>query len=282
MIRAARSSRVSLWLFHTNDFHGRLTPEQAARLGRLRSAHPDSLLLDAGDAISAGNLGCRIGGEPVLRRMSELGYDAMTIGNRESHPRREWFPKKLTGARFPLLCANLTARPGAPVPTQPWVILERAGIRVAVIGLTVPMFTRKMWSQALCDYLYESPLETARAVAGELRSRCDLLIVLSHLGLREDQTLAAAVPEIDLIVGGHTHANLAAPMCVGKSSILHTTAYGFYLGRALLERSAGAWRVAGWDRLLLREDSPRRSPAGAGTRDTETNQTTPVKEESRP
>jgi 2',3'-cyclic-nucleotide 2'-phosphodiesterase (5'-nucleotidase family) len=175
----------------------------------------------------------------------------MTIGNRESHPRREWFAKKLTGARFPLLCANLTARPGAPVPTQPWVMIERAGVRVAVIGLTVPMFTRKMWSQALCDYLYESPLETARAVAGELRPRCDLLIALSHLGLREDQALAAAVPEIDVLVGGHTHADLAAPVCVGNCSILHTTAYGFYLGRALLERSAGSWRVAAWERLPL-------------------------------
>jgi 2',3'-cyclic-nucleotide 2'-phosphodiesterase (5'-nucleotidase family) len=247
---------VALWLFHTNDFHGRLTPERAAILGRLRSEHPESLLLDAGDAISAGNLGFRIGGEPVLRQMSELGYDAMTIGNRESHPRRELFAKKLEGARFPLLCANLTSRPGAPVPTRPWVMIERSGIRVAVMGLTVPMFTRKMWSQALCDYLYESPLETARAVAGELRPRCDLLIALTHLGLREDEALAAAVPEIDLIVGGHTHADLAAPVRVGKTAILHTTAYGFYLGRALLERRAGAWHIAAWDRLLLRSDQP--------------------------
>ena len=243
---------MSLWLFHTNDFHGRLTPERADLLARLRSAQPESLLLDAGDAVSAGNLGFRLGGEPVLRRMSELGYDAMTIGNRESHPRRELFPKKLEGARFPILCANLTARPGAPVPTQPWVTLERSGVQVAVIGLTVPMFTRKMWSQALCDYLYESPVQTARALARELRPRCDLLIALTHLGLREDEALAAAVPEIDLIVGGHTHADLEAPMLVGDTPILHTTAYGSYLGRARLERRAGSWRVAAWERLPLR------------------------------
>ena len=81
----------------------------------------------------------------------------------------------------------------APVPTQPCVMLERAGIRVAVMGLTVPMFTRKMWSQALCDYLYESPLETARVLARELRPQCDLLIALTHIGLREDEALAADV-----------------------------------------------------------------------------------------
>jgi 2',3'-cyclic-nucleotide 2'-phosphodiesterase (5'-nucleotidase family) len=184
--------------------------------------------------------------------MSELGYDAMTVGNRESHPRREIFPRKLEGARFPVLCGNLTARPGAPVPTRPWVALNRGGVRVAVMGLTVPMFTRKMWSQALCDYLYESPLQTARALAAELRPQCDLLIALTHIGLREDEALAAAVPEIDLIVGGHTHADLAAPVKVGGTSILHTTAYAFSVGRACLERGAGRWQVAAWDRLLLR------------------------------
>jgi 2',3'-cyclic-nucleotide 2'-phosphodiesterase (5'-nucleotidase family) len=241
-----------LWLFHTNDFHGRLTPERAERLATLRREQPESLLLDAGDAVSAGNLGFRVGGEPILERMSELGYDAMTVGNRESHPRREIFPRKLESARFPILCANLTARPGVPVPTRPWVALECSAVQVAVMGLTVPMFTRKMWSQALCDYLYESPLATARALAAELRPRCDLLIALTHIGLREDEALAAAVPEIDLIVGGHTHADLAAPVMVGDTPILHTTAYAFYLGRAGLERESRGWRVAAWDRLPLR------------------------------
>jgi 5'-nucleotidase len=130
--------------------------------------------------------------------------------------------------------------------------LNRGGVRVAVMGLTVPMFTHKMWSQALCDYLYESPLQTARALAAELRPQCDLLIALTHIGLREDEALAAAVPEIDLIVGGHTHADLAAPVKVGGTSILHTTAYAFSVGRACLERGAGRWQVAAWDRLLLR------------------------------
>ncbi len=240
-----------LTLFHTNDFHGRLTPERAERLAALRREQPESLLLDAGDAVSAGNLGFRVGGEPVLRQMSELGYDAMTVGNRESHPRRELFPKKLEDARFPVLCANLTARPGAPAPTRPWVLLERCGIRVAVLGLTVPMFTRKMWSQALCDYLYESPVETARSLAATLRPRCDLLIALTHIGLRADEALAAAVPEIDLIVGGHTHADLTAPLHVGATAILHTTAYAAFLGRARLEQVAGHWRVLAWDRLPL-------------------------------
>ena len=60
------------------------------------------------------------------------------------------------------------------------------------MGLTVPMFTRQMWSQALCDYFYESPVDTARTFAAELRPQCDLLIALTHIGLRQAQGLAAA------------------------------------------------------------------------------------------
>jgi 2',3'-cyclic-nucleotide 2'-phosphodiesterase (5'-nucleotidase family) len=217
--------------------------------------------LDAGDAISAGNLGCRFHGEPILQRMNDLGYDAMTVGNRESHPRRELFPRKLAGAHFPILGANLAARPGARLPTQPWIAVERAGVRVAVVGLSVPMFTRGQWSQALCDYLYEDPVTIAASLARELRPHCDLLVALTHLGVRGDEALASAVPEIDLVIGGHSHTEMAAPVRAGKTTILHTTAYARFLGRARLERDPDGWRVAEWDRLSL--DPEAAGSAGA-------------------
>ena len=76
-----------LHIFHTNDFHGKLTEEKAAQLkakiARLSVGEP-YLLLDAGDAIAAGNLGFNPLGEPVLARMSALGYDAMTMGKADA------------------------------------------------------------------------------------------------------------------------------------------------------------------------------------------------------
>jgi 2',3'-cyclic-nucleotide 2'-phosphodiesterase (5'-nucleotidase family) len=227
------------------------------------------LLLDAGDAVSAGNLGCRMGGEPVLRLMSDLGYDAMTIGNRESHPRRELFPKKLRDARFPVLCANMTAGHGVPLPTRPWLSVERAGFRIAIMGLSVPMFTRSMWSRPFCDYLYEDPIRTASALAGELRPACDLLIALTHLGLRVDQSLAAAVPEIDVVVGGHSHSDLSTPVWVGKTPILHTTAHAEYVGRACLERQPDGWQLTRWERFPLQsvDAGAVRAATGRGTAD---------------
>jgi 2',3'-cyclic-nucleotide 2'-phosphodiesterase (5'-nucleotidase family) len=218
----------------------------------VRAGHPGALLVDAGDAISAGNLGVRAGGEPILGLMNALGYDAMTIGNRESHPRREIFPQKVRGAAFPLLCANLTSRRGAPVPTRPSTIVVHEGVRVALFGVTVPMFTRKMWSQALCDYLFEDPVATARDLVPKLREEADLVVGLTHIGLQQDRLLAASVPGIDLIVGGHTHADLEAPEIVNDVPILHTTAYAFYVGCARLEWERGRATLMEWQRMPLR------------------------------
>lgn len=241
-----------LTIIHTNDFHGRLTEEAAQRLAGLRAECPEALLLDCGDAVSAGNLGCRLGGEPILERMSDLGYDAMTLGNRESHPRKEVFPHKIDRARFPVLCANLVGKPDVPVPTRPWICLGRGGRRVGVIGLTVPMFTRKMWSQALCDYLFEDPVSTARALVPVVREQADVVVALSHLGLKQDEELAAHVPGIDLIIGGHSHADRAQPVVSAGVPILHTTAYAFYVGVARLEVDERV-RLVSWQRLPLRE-----------------------------
>ena len=73
-------------ILHTNDFHNHLLPQQAERLRELRAGLGDNgLLLDAGDAISSGNVTYKPGGEPILDVMSDAGYDAMTIGNREFH-----------------------------------------------------------------------------------------------------------------------------------------------------------------------------------------------------
>ena len=94
-------------ILHTADFHNRLPPAAARQLARLKQDHPGSVLLDAGDAVAAGNLTFRLFGEPILRRMASIGYDAMAMGNRESHPSRPFLERKLRDASFPILAANL-------------------------------------------------------------------------------------------------------------------------------------------------------------------------------
>lgn len=245
-----------LTIIHTNDMHGRLGPSASERLRALIAEHPGALIVDAGDAISAGNLGFRLGGEPILSLMSDLGYAAMTLGNRETHPRKEIFPKKIDRARFPLLCANAEAKQGAAFPPQPSVLLERAGIRIGLFGITVPMFTRKQWSASLCDYWFAPPFPVAERVAAELRPQVELLIALTHIGFQEDVPLAERLPSLDLVIGGHSHTDLDAPAWAGKVPVLTARAFAYYAGVAEVEVGEEGARLVGWRKVPLRDDAP--------------------------
>ncbi|MCX6367268.1 MAG: metallophosphatase [Armatimonadetes bacterium] len=228
-----------LHIFHTNDFHGKLTDEKAALLKReieRLSAGEPYLLLDAGDAISAGNLGFNPMGEPVLARMSALGYDAMTMGNRETHPSLPVVRTKLNKATFPILCANGSAKNAAGnVPFVPFVLRECGGQKIGIFGVTVPMATPQKVDAALWDNLFAPPIETAKRLAAELRPQCDLLIALTHIGIAQDRKLAEAIPELDLLIGGHTHVVLEQPEVVNNVPIVQAGSHARYLGHVIFD-----------------------------------------------
>ncbi|HEU4754876.1 MAG TPA: hypothetical protein VFU47_17340, partial [Armatimonadota bacterium] len=188
----------------------------------------------------------------ALEVLSDLGCRAMCLGNRESHPRKELFPKKIDRARFPILCANALAKGDAPLPVRPHVILEQEGARVGVFGVTVPMFTKKQWSQPLCDYWFDDPLAAARGQVEALRPQVDLLIALTHIGVRHDQALAAQCPEVDLVIGGHSHTELEEPFRVGEVPVVQAKSHGFYAGVARIALEDGRGRLAAWERRRLR------------------------------
>jgi len=164
--------------------------------------------------------------------MGSAGYDAMAVGNREFHITPAGFACKVADASFPVLCANVRSRNGnAALPCRPTTEfkLPRAG-RITVFGLTVPMVTEKMAVQFLSSYVFDDPISVAADLARELRDRCDILVCVSHLGIRMDQRLATSVPALDLIVGGHSHTPLANGIEVGDTLIVqappHARAYG--------------------------------------------------------
>src|SRR3954447_25215646 len=121
----AQDSKRPLTIFHTNDLHNRLPEAAAGKIRELLTGTPDpTLLLDAGDAGGSTNITYRPGGEPILDLMSDLGYAAMTVGNRDFHVSRGGFRAKLCRARFPILCANI--RPSRPEGTAPPDVGESA------------------------------------------------------------------------------------------------------------------------------------------------------------
>jgi len=237
-------------VFHTSDLHGRLSGEAAERIRALKESAPGSLLLDSGDAVSAGNVGVRLFGEPVLRAMGEIGYHAMAMGNREFHPWPLMFRHKLKDLRFPLLCANLRPpRPGPVVSHQVFSLSE--GSSAAVFGLCVPMIPDGHWARWISPYRFEDPIETAGRLVQGLRKEAHLVIALTHLGMEQDRMLAELVPGIDLILGGHDHAKAGEPLRIGKCLIARAPAMGAGIGRLELELAGGQVSLAAHETLPL-------------------------------
>src|SRR5688572_17111827 len=162
--------------------------------------------------------------------MSDIGYDAMTVGNREFHFTRAGFFAKLSKARFPILCANVRAKSDGTAGDLPAVrdikVVLDSGLRVTVFGLTVPMITEKMLVRKVSAYVFDDPIRTAGALVPGLRPECDLLVCLSHIGIGRDRELAASVNGIDLIIGGHSHVTLPQGELVGDTLIAQAGWWG--------------------------------------------------------
>ena len=251
----------SLIVLHTNDFHNHFSPAQAAFIQSEKAKYENVLLLDSGDAISAGNVGVRPGGEPILTLMAETGYNAMTLGNREFHVADALLRLKLNKAAFPVLCANIRWREdkGETLPVMPSRTKTLPnGLRVAVFGLTVPMVTPRMTARLVSAFVFDDPVEAAKAQIARLRPDADILIALTHIGLREDERLAAACPDLDLIIGGHSHNKLPEPSVVNGVPIVQAGWFGHYLGETTLTLDEAGVKPAVTGRLvdLRASDTP--------------------------
>ena len=245
-----------LTVLHTNDYHDKLTDKRAERIASLlRSSGPDTLLLDAGDAVSAGNVGVRIGGEPILTLMSRIGYHAMALGNREFHVADTVLRHKIGNASFPVLSANMRYRDdrGHEMPTTPAVVLTTSGgIRTGVIGVTVPMVTERMAARCLSAFLFDDPVDAIGRTIEALRDRTDALIVLSHAGYKADLKIAETFPDLALVVGGHSHAVLEHADLSAGAPVVQAGSHGRFLGRTTLRRSwDGIWTVARSELIVL-------------------------------
>jgi 5'-nucleotidase/UDP-sugar diphosphatase len=236
-----------LTILHVNDFHGALEPirtgvgrpEQggAARLAALVSAErtATTLFLAAGDLIQGSNLSNLNAGRPVIEAFNLMGLDASAVGNHEFDLGQTGLRERAAEARFPFLAANIAG----DGPWQPSEIRQVGALRVALFGLTTeetPVATHPRNARGLA---FGDAVATARRLVAELRPRADLVVALTHLGIEEDEKLAAAVPGIDVIVGGHTHTRVERPEQVGATLVLQAFERGVVLGRLDLEVTEG-------------------------------------------
>lgn len=234
---------ADITIIHTNDMHNRFDESCRDTVSRLKR-ESDALVLDAGDAVWAGNVYYRPGGEPVLDLMSAAGYDAMTLGNREFHFTETGLKCKLRRSSYTVLCANIRPSGSAGLPSRPSMVIERNGCRVGIVGVTVAMVKARMRTASVSAYVFDDPISTAVEQAGELRGQCDLLVALTHIGLRGDKEIAEKTDHFDLIIGGHSHHELAEPVHVGNTPIVQTGCYAHNYGVCEISRSGAGWGLA--------------------------------------
>ncbi len=265
-----------LTIIHTNDLHSHLlgfspnidyTPLRTgddqtvggwARIAavikseKAKRTNP-TLVLDAGDFLM-GSLFHMVAREEALELglMKEMGYDVVTLGNHEFDLTPHGLARILNSAHqkggIPeIVFSNPIFHPDSTEDdtleesfrkriVKPYIIIENQGIRIGIFGIfgkdaaEVSPFARPM--------KFRDPIETSREMVKTLREKekTDLVICLSHGGLREnkslseDDRLAKEVPGIDLIVGGHSHTKLKNPLTVNQAVIVQAGGHGEYVG----------------------------------------------------
>ena len=191
-------------------------------ISKVREEYPDLFLIDDGDEIQGTILTDDIANKhpeephPVIAAMNYMGYDAMTLGNHEF----DWgIPKMLemlSTADFPILAQNVYDQNGNCLTGAGWTIIEKGGIRLAVIGVVTPEIPR--WNsgkEGIDDAVYESAAIAVQKAIAQIGDQADIVMVSAHMGMVSQydeeggsdsaQKILEMNPEIDVLQVGHYH-----------------------------------------------------------------------------
>ena len=231
----ANSNKEHLCILHTNDVHSHIEPfpqnhakypgmggvaKRADLIARIRNKSQHTLLFDAGDMFQGTPYFNYYAGELEFKLMNAMKYDAATIGNHDFDNGIENLAKQTKNANFKLLCANYDFQNTAMKNlTKPFHVFTKGRFKVGVFGLGVELkglVNKRMFG----DTIYQDPISKGKEQISVLKNKyyCNLIICLSHLGLKynsdkiSDYILAKECPEIDIIIGGHTHTFLEKPI----------------------------------------------------------------------
>ncbi|WP_226390956.1 bifunctional metallophosphatase/5'-nucleotidase [Penaeicola halotolerans] len=229
----AKPKIQKLTILHTNDMHSRVEPfpldgtanagkggmaRRAALIKQIRQEEEHILLFDSGDIFQGTPYFNMYGGEVEFKLMSQMGYDAATLGNHDFDNGLIGLENQLPNASFPFLIANYDfTQTRLNGRFEPYKIFEKGGLRIGVFGLGIELEGLVPYD-AFEQTKYLDPVAVAKEMVQELRQKkCDLIVCLSHLGYKygsskiSDTVLAQQVAGIDLILGGHTHTFLDQP-----------------------------------------------------------------------
>ena len=256
---AVAAQSITLTILHTNDQHSRIDPipddgrkyggmggmaKRKTLIEQIRKQQDNVLLLDCGDIWQGTPYFNFFGGELEYKLMSEMKYDAATLGNHDFDNGLAGLEKMLPHAAFPFVSANYDfSKTILKNRFEPYKIFEKQGVRIGVFGLGIEL-DGLVSKNNYGETVYNDPVAVAREMVQELRDKqkCNLVVCLSHLGYKyenekiDDVKLAEQVAGIDLILGGHTHTFLDEPTVVqhssGHETLVNQVGWsGIFLGR---------------------------------------------------
>jgi 5'-nucleotidase len=248
------SAGLNLTILHTNDLHAHDEsfeerersvggmPRIGHMLRLLRAKDPKhTLTIDAGDIFQGTPLFTKYHGEVEVNMLNKMGYDIYTIGNHEFDDGPKNLANQLKIAKFDIINANmdLTDEPELASLVKPSVVKEIDGQKVGFIGgitselNSVALNTGGVriksagpnWVQPFID-------EVNKLKASGINK----IVLVTHCGLESDKVLAQAIPDVDAIIGGHSHTRLDKPVIVEHAdgtttTIVQTGCYGRALGK---------------------------------------------------
>ncbi len=249
-----------LTILHTNDVHSRLesfpmdgsanagkggTAPRAALIEKIRAEGNEVLLLDSGDIFQGTPYFNMFNGEPEIKAMQMMGYDACTMGNHDFDGGLENFQVQMRkNATFPLVICNYDFKETVMENSfVPYKIFRKGKLDIGVTGVGIEL-TGLVPDSLFGKTKYLDPIAEVNKTAAYLRKekKCDMVICLSHLGDKysdnkvSDEVLAKESDNIDLILGGHTHRFFDEPRIYqnksGKKVLVNQVGWaGIKLGR---------------------------------------------------
>lgn len=258
-------SDKQLIILQTSDTHSRIDPinkdaadayagmggvvRRSSFIKEVRSKYSEVLLFDCGDFSQGTPYYNLFQGEVEIKMMNLMKYDAMTIGNHEFDFGLDNMARLFRMANFPIVCSNYDVK-GTVLEglVEPYLILERGGLKIGILGLA-PQMEGLVQADKCEGIVYNDPIEVAQKMADFLKldANCDVVICLSHLGIRSastvcDESLVSKTRNIDVILGGHSHTFMERPMnylnADGKNvRVSHTGKNGIFVG--VLEMTLG-------------------------------------------
>lgn len=235
----AGEGETQIILLTVNDMHSQIDrfPQLYTLVQRIRSENSYVFLLAAGDLFTGNPVVDRYPdkGAPVIELMNIIGFDAACFGNHEFDLEQTVLSKRIRQAKFPFVCANIKVLNGPLKQPEPFVVLKAGPVKIAVLGLleTDSEGHPSAHPDKLKGLIFSSPLETA-TLFRSLKGEYGVLVALTHIGNAADRQLAGIMPEIDVIVGGHSHTRVSGKSLVQGVLITQAESHLKYVGETIL------------------------------------------------